>query len=773
MPGIKPLHFLKTHSFLLPVLIMGFSGMIAQILLLRELLVIFSGNELSIGIILAQWLILEAGGAFLFGRIIEHRKNKKNSFVVTGLIFSISLPVSLYLCRVAKTLMGITPGTGVGVIHMILLSFFILLPVSVTHGTMFPFACKIYRDITGDSTPSIGKVYIFEIAGTGLGGIIFTYIFVQQFHSFIIVWGIVFVNLVVCLGLTKPFPRTTKVSKILFITSLVFLSVILLFLISGLVEQLHWSSVKKQWAHMDVLFYKNSAFGNVVVTKQDNQFDFYTDGIPYLTLPAADSAFTEDFVHFPMLTHPKPGTVLVIGGGPQGVMKEIAKHPIAHIDYVELDPIIFSILDTFASPDQKKEWHNPQVTLHCMDGRHYVRTVQKKYDVILLGFEEPRDLQVNRFFTLEFFHLIRECLNDDGLFILTLPGSFSYLNRELKKLNRCIFDTLKTAFSCVEVIPGDTNLIVASVSKDPSFLTPQLLAERFAHRTLETRMITPYYISYRLEDTKKEWFKDAIKNIQVKPNSDYLPSGVFYSLSLWNARFSPYLKQLFHILEKIHLHYFIIIISGIIVIFFIIRILKGNSLVKIAIPYALITTGFCGMLFDLIIIFCFQILYGYVYEQIGILIAFFMAGTGIGGSVSSFLLPRKYRTFLFLEAGIILFCALLFVLISVLFPLWQVKQILPFLTFLFPLLSLTGGILIGTEFPLAFKLHITKDNNIGKKVGFLNALDLVGGWLGGMLGGVVLLPLLGLGQTSIVLIMLKVSAFMCLLLCRGKKVSID
>ena len=44
---------------------MGFSGLVAQILLLREFLIIFSGNEFSIGVILANWLILEACGSFL------------------------------------------------------------------------------------------------------------------------------------------------------------------------------------------------------------------------------------------------------------------------------------------------------------------------------------------------------------------------------------------------------------------------------------------------------------------------------------------------------------------------------------------------------------------------------------------------------------------------------------------------------------------------------------------------------------------------------------
>ena len=74
------------------LLVMGFSGIVAQILCLREFLVIFSGNELSIGIILANWLILEAFGAFFLGKRAERIKQKLEAFVSIQLIFSISLP---------------------------------------------------------------------------------------------------------------------------------------------------------------------------------------------------------------------------------------------------------------------------------------------------------------------------------------------------------------------------------------------------------------------------------------------------------------------------------------------------------------------------------------------------------------------------------------------------------------------------------------------------------------------------------------------------------
>jgi spermidine synthase len=42
----------------------GFSAVIGQIVLMRELMVVFSGNEISLGIMLATWLFWTASAAF-------------------------------------------------------------------------------------------------------------------------------------------------------------------------------------------------------------------------------------------------------------------------------------------------------------------------------------------------------------------------------------------------------------------------------------------------------------------------------------------------------------------------------------------------------------------------------------------------------------------------------------------------------------------------------------------------------------------------------------
>jgi len=53
---------MKQFSLIYALFLMGFTAIVAQVILIRELLTSFSGNELIIGIFFANWLLLEAPG---------------------------------------------------------------------------------------------------------------------------------------------------------------------------------------------------------------------------------------------------------------------------------------------------------------------------------------------------------------------------------------------------------------------------------------------------------------------------------------------------------------------------------------------------------------------------------------------------------------------------------------------------------------------------------------------------------------------------------------
>ncbi len=757
------------------MLVAGFSGIVAQILLLRELFVSFLGNELSIGIILSNWLILGACGSFFLGKRIDYIKNKIVAFVVIVVLFSLFFPASIYAARLLKEILGISIGERVGFLPTLYSSFLILLPVSVCRGALFTFGCKNYSILFNKSAvPSITKVYVYETIGTMIGGIIFTSILIPHFHSFQIAIGLAVINFFVCLVLIVPIWQTGKLQKIVTVAVAIFLLLSSYFILVGGADRLHRLSVESQWRGHNVVHYQNSIYGNISVIQSEGgeQYTFFLDGLPSLTTPIPDITYVEEFAHLPLLAHTNPKNVLILSRGAGGLINEILKHPsVNKVDYAELDPLLLEVIDKFPTPLTESELNDPRVQIKHMDGRLFLKKTSQRYDLILVGVPDPSNLRANRFFTEEFFQLTKKRLKEDGILAIGLPSRYALLlTEELKNLNACIINTLKSVFPYVKIIPGDNkNLYLSSMSRDISLIEATQFIQRLEERNLKLSILTPRRIEQRLHPGWRDWFLESLEGSTQKINRDFQPIVVFYSISHWNALFSPYTRGLFRWVRKINLQFFLILIF----IFTVVFLAKRSKTTNIGIPVCITTTGFAGMTFELVLIFTFQALYGYVFHWIGLLIAAFMAGIALGALVMGSLLTRIKRYlnfFTMIELAIICFSFLLPVIFLLIHPHMGHPGVFFIVRILFLVLSFIAGLLTGGEFPLANKIYLKSQHKLGKTAGLLYAADLFGGWFAGIISGVILLPVLGLFQTCMVVVMLKTSSLIILgapLLKRG------
>ena len=744
------------------ILTVGFSGLVAEILLLREFLIVFAGNELSIGIILANWLILEAFGAFYLGRKAEQRRNKLETFAYTTLLFSLFVLIAAFLIRILKSMIGVSVGESVGLLPMFYCSFLILLPVSTLHGALFTSSCQIHSMSTAQDVSSAGRVYAYETVGTVVGGIVCTYLLVPYLDTFQVFSGLAVLNAVVCLALLAPYRKTGGYRKVTL--TILGASTFLFLALTTQAHRLHHYSVEAQWKNQNVVHYQNSQYGNVCVIENEGQFIFFQDGIPNIITPVPDIPFVEEFVHLPLLAHPEPRKLLILSGGAGGVIREALRYPsIETIEYAELDPLLIDLFRKFPTPLTESELTDRRVEVHHTDGRLLLKTRRSTYDLILLGITEPSNLQANRFFTREFFSLATERLNEGGILVLGLPGSLTYQSDELRNLNSCIFHTLRSVFPHVRAIPGDgTNLFLASGSPEISALDRTQIIERLNQRKIEAEVIVPWHIEQKLHDGWQSWFSDFVEGGSQKINTDFNPRGVFYSVSHWNALFAPSLRWLFGQFERISLGTIILLLVILLLLYYVLR-LKGGRAFRAGIPLSIFTTGFAGMIFSLVLIFAFQSIYGHVFSWIGLLVAAFMAGAACGAMLIAMLLGRirdGFASFKRIELAIMVFsvgCP--FVILGANAYLGSPDRFFLF-RLLFGVISFISGSLIGSQFPLANKLYLRNGASLTRTAGLLYAVDLLGGWLGGVAGAVVLLPILGLVGTCATVGLLKLTSFL-------------
>jgi len=278
-------------------------------------------------------------------------------------------------------------------------------------------------------------------------------------------------------------------------------------------------------------------------------------------------------------------------------------------------------------------------------------------------------------------------------------------------------------------------------------------------------MVSDFHIRLKLDEQRLKWFWDSLAKVSGREvNSDLHPAGLLRGLAYWNALFSPSLTRPFALLSRMTLRTLLLplaLLLGLLLIF------GWPVRLRPAVPIAIVTTGVGGMTFDLIIIFAFQVFYGYVYQQIGLLITAFMAGLALGGLLITRGLTkapqmasraawgprirREERWLVGLEMAILLYCIALPLLLTSLHG-WSASPLLR-LTLL--ALNALAGFLVGSEFPLANRIYSRIRGGLEGASGLLYACDLAGAFVGSVLVSVVFIPALGILQTCVLVAVLK------------------
>lgn len=161
-----------------------------------------------------------------------------------------------------------------------------------------------------------------------------------------------------------------------------------------------------------------------------------------------DYQYHEPMVHPALCSHPKPESVLIIGGGDGGVLRELVKYKnLKTIDLAELDIGVIQFSQKYLKSMNNGCFEDPRLTIHVCDGRKFVEEHQKAYDVIIMDMTDPFGPS-QYLYTRDFFRLVRNAFkNPNGIFVM---HSESPISRP--KAFSCIQKTLRSTFSSVNAM---------------------------------------------------------------------------------------------------------------------------------------------------------------------------------------------------------------------------------------------------------------------------------------------------------------------------------
>ncbi len=158
--------------------------------------------------------------------------------------------------------------------------------------------------------------------------------------------------------------------------------------------------------------------------------------------PQIGSAFR--MYELPYRLADRPREVLVVGAGGGNDVAAALRHGVAHVDAVEIDPVIVAIGRRF---HPERPYDSPIVTVHVNDARAFFKQAQRKYDLIVFGFLDSHtlissysSLRLESYvYTLESFREARRLLKPGGSLVLTFASGLTFVGQRL-------FATLTKAF---------------------------------------------------------------------------------------------------------------------------------------------------------------------------------------------------------------------------------------------------------------------------------------------------------------------------------------
>eukprot|EP00940_MAST-03C_sp_MAST-3C-sp2_P002544 g2544.t1 len=169
--------------------------------------------------------------------------------------------------------------------------------------------------------------------------------------------------------------------------------------------------------YQDILLFESSTYGKVLVL----------DGVIQLT-ERDEFAYQEMIAHLPLYSHPDPRSVLIVGGGDGGVLREVARHPgVKRIVMCEIDAEVVRVAKQFKL-QTATSFDDPRLELLFEDASEYVKRHKNEFDVIIVDSSDPEG-PAEALFEAPFFTHTSNALRSGG--IMCTQGECLWLHLDI------------------------------------------------------------------------------------------------------------------------------------------------------------------------------------------------------------------------------------------------------------------------------------------------------------------------------------------------------
>lgn len=684
-------------------LILGAVASLFQLVIMREFVFSVAKNEFSLIAAIGVWLLFCSLGSFC----------GKRKILIADQYLPFAFTLLFCLCLVcihsAKYIIGSSYYEATSISASAAMGVFLIGPLGFLVGYGFARFSRGYLRSRPSGDNIYARFFAYEAIGFFVAGMLFTFFLSAYANPFLFaVLPLLFIPVLPApLSQKKRFlyPAAILLVAMAFSASLPFI-------------------LKKEFQGAVIISSRGSPYGPLIEAERFEAWSLYASG--NLVASSEDAVWQEAFTHTSIASCDELGRVLVIGAASVGQLGELAKYDIGRIDCVELNPLLVSWCQSKLSRRQKEQIH-----FIVDDPRSYLRSAEKSYDCILMNIAAPASVALNRYFSQDFFALIKKNLTQKGVFAFFVPSQRDILSPRYVQFNSCVINTVDSVFKQRFVVPSDSMIILAS--EMASFSEAGLLS-RFESRKPPTEYFTFYHLADLL-DAGRRGYVNAMIERSVPVNTDDRPLGFFYYTLLQEAKFYPRLWLAPENLQRYSWFFFLAFMG------FWVFLMAGRPAFRVSFQAAL--CGFASISLTSIIIMLFQIFSGALFWKVGIIIGVCMLGLAISAFLSDAIINRiGFRPYL----------------VSVLYLIWfflfaglslalRAKNELFYFDFTLYVCSLLCGLCTGAMYPLLSRFFMLNRYQPKVIAGQVYSADLLGAFLGTLFCSFVLLPVWGIGAS--------------------------
>jgi spermidine synthase len=351
-----------------------------------------------------------------------------------------------------------------------LLTAALILPTSVLVGAAFPLALAMIDDPSRSAARQFGSVYAINTVGSVAGSLAAGFVFIPALgleHTLRIVTVCLLLAAVLVLSFAQ-LSRQRRTAGALASAAAIAIMVTSApwdreLLASGLYMYAPFVpkgvEIEPLLKAGSLLYYREGAAATVSVKRLTGTNTLAVDGKTDAS-NRGDMLTQKLVAHLPLLLHPQPRDVAVIGLGSGVTVGAVLTHPISRVDVVEISREVVEASHVF-STENRNALSDPRTNLLIADGRSHLQLSQRKYDVIISEPSNPWIAGIAALFTREFFLTARDRLAPGGL-VCQWANAYNISDADL----RAIVATFRSVFpdGTAWLVGADDIVLIASDS---------------------------------------------------------------------------------------------------------------------------------------------------------------------------------------------------------------------------------------------------------------------------------------------------------------------